>query len=336
MAPIEKHGEFDRIRRYLAPLAVGCPGALSLTDDGAVLRVPGGHELVVTTDAMVAGVHFLDSDPPADIAAKLLRTNLSDLAAMGAAPFGYSLVLSLPRALDESWLAAFAQGLAEDQSQYGISLIGGDSVSTRGPITLAVSALGLVPEGGALTRRLRAGPEGQLLFVTGCLGDAALGLKFVLGELEETLASQEDRAALIRRLRRPEPRLVLGLALRGLASAALDVSDGLIADVGHICEVSGCAVAIESARLPLSSSARAVLERRPALLTAVLAGGDDYELAFAASAEIRAELAALAVRFGVEITEIGRFYDGPAGEVVVLDHDGRVLRPEARGWSHFF
>ncbi|MEI7610890.1 MAG: thiamine-phosphate kinase, partial [Rhodospirillaceae bacterium] len=170
-------GEFGRIARYLAPLAAGCPGALDLKDDAALLRVPAGRELVVTTDAMVAGIHFLADDPPADIAAKLLRTNLSDLAAMGAEPFGYSLVLALPRDLAEDWLAAFAGGLAADQSQYGIPLIGGDSVATRGPATLAVSALGLVPAGEALTRRISGPAEAQALFVTGSIGDAALGLK---------------------------------------------------------------------------------------------------------------------------------------------------------------
>ena len=332
-------GEFGRIARYLAPLAAGCPGALDLKDDAALLRVPAGRELVVTTDAMVAGIHFLADDPPADIAAKLLRTNLSDLAAMGAEPFGYSLVLALPREQngqgDEDWLAAFAEGLAADQSQYGIPLIGGDSVATRGPMTLAVSALGLVPAGEALTRRISGPAEAQALFVTGSIGDAALGLKFVLGELDPALVSEADRAALIARLRRPEPRLGVGAALRRLAAAALDVSDGLVADVGHLCEVSGCAAVIETARLPLSPPACALLERRPELLAAVLTGGDDYELAFAAPAARRAELAALAARLGVAITEIGRFEPGPAGRVAVRDAAGRPLALAAGGWNHF-
>ena len=328
-------GEFGRIARYLAPLAAGCPGALGLLDDAALLSVPAGRQLVVTTDAMVGGVHFLESDPPADIAAKLLRTNLSDLAAMGAAPFGYSLVLSLPRALPESWLAAFAAGLAEDQSQYGIALIGGDSVTTRGPITLAVSALGLVPAGEALTRRLQGPVAGQALYVSGTIGDAALGLKLVLGELKEDAADAADRVALIARLRRPEPRLGLGQALRGMATAAVDVSDGLLADCGHICEVSGCAAVIETARLPLSAPARRLLERRPELLGAILGGGDDYELLFAIPSERRAELAALAARLGVAINEIGRLEAGPAGRVTAVDAAGRPLAPAAAGWNHF-
>ena len=328
-------GEFGRIARFLAPLAAGCPGALGLKDDAALLRVPAGRKLVVTTDAMVAGTHFLADDPPADIAAKLLRTNLSDLAAMGAEPFGYSLVLALPRDLDEHWLAAFAGGLAADQSQYGIPLIGGDSVATRGPATLAVSALGLVPVGEALTRRISGPAEAQALFVTGSIGDAALGLKFVLGELDSALLCEADRATLVARLRRPEPRLGVGIALRRLAAAALDVSDGLVADVGHLCEVSGCAAVIETARLPLSPPARALLKRRPELLAAVLTGGDDYELAFAAPAARRAELAGLAARLGVAITEIGRFEPGPAGRVAALDTAGRPLALAAGGWNHF-
>ena len=335
MSPPEpRPGEFDRIRRYLAPLAAGCPGALGLTDDAALLRVPADRELVVTTDAMVAGVHFLEDDPPADIAAKLLRTNLSDLAAMGAGPFGYSLVLSLPRETDETWLAAFAGGLAADQRRYGIPLIGGDSVSTRGPVTLAVSALGLVPVGTALTRRVAASPEDRALFVTGSIGDAALGLRFVLGDLDASAAPADDRAALIARLRRPEPRLAVGQALRGLADAAIDVSDGLVADIGHICEVSGCAAVIESARLPLSAPARALLRRRPDLIATVLAGGD-YELAFAAPAARRSELAALAGSLGVAITEIGRLETGPPGRVMVLDTAGQAMALGTGGWNHF-
>ncbi len=328
-------GEFSRIRRYLAPLAAGCPGALGLTDDAAVLTVPNGQELVVTTDAMVAGVHFLDSDPPADIAAKLLRTNLSDLAAMGAVPFGYSLVLALPLERDDAWLAAFAAGLAEDQQRYVIPLTGGDSVATSGPVTLAISALGLVPAGQALTRRVRGPAAEQLLFVTGTLGDAALGLKFVLGTLEAAAAPAADRAALIGRLRRPEPRLTVGQALRGLATAALDISDGLVADIGHIAEVSGCSAVIYAQKLPLSAPARALLGRNPALWPAILTGGDDYELAFTAPNACKPALMQLENRLGVAITEIGRLENGPAGQVTAYDDEGQPLRLATAGWSHF-
>jgi len=323
-------GEFGRIARFLRPLAAGCPGALDLTDDAALLEVPAGRELVVTTDAMVEGVHFLPDDPPADIAAKLLRTNLSDLAAMGAEPLGYTLVLSLPRALDDGWVAAFAAGLAADQERFGVPLAGGDSVATRGPVTVAVTALGHLPRGTALTRRVRGPAAGQLVFATGTIGDAALGLKIALGEL-----ACDGGAALLARLRRPEPRLALGAALRGVATAAVDVSDGLVADLGHICEVTGCAARIEAARVPLSAPARALLAVRPELLAAVLTGGDDYELVFTAPPDRSAAIAALAAGHGVAVTDIGRLEPGPAGRVEVMDSAGRPLALGPGGWAHF-
>ncbi|MEI8394373.1 MAG: thiamine-phosphate kinase [Rhodospirillaceae bacterium] len=325
-------GEFERIERYLRPLTAACPGALALTDDAAVLEVPADMQLVVTTDAMVAGVHFLPDDPPADIAAKLLRTNLSDLAAMGADPFGYSLVLSLPHELGDDWLAAFTDGLGADGTRFGIPLIGGDSVSTRGPVTLAISMLGLVPRGLALTRRAAEPVAEQAVFVTGTIGDAWLGLKSVLGELELT---KESAITAIARLRRPEPRLTVGVALRGIAGAAIDVSDGLIADLGHICEVSGCAASLQANRVPLSPSARTVLTARPDLLPGLLTGGDDYELVFTATTRQRNEVAAIAARLGVPITEIGRLQPGPPGQVDVLDAAGHPLPLLQRGWNHF-
>ncbi len=327
-------GEFGRIAHFLRPLAAGCPGALDLTDDAALLEVPAGHELVVTTDAMVAGIHFLPDDPPDDIAAKLLRVNLSDLAAMGAAPLGYSLVLSLPRTLGCDWLARFADGLAADQRRYGIPLIGGDSVSTPGPITLSVTALGLVPRGQALTRRMH-GPRHQLVFVTGTIGDAAIGLKLVLGDLAPTELADCDAAALVARLRRPEPRLALGAALRGIATAAIDISDGLVADLGHIALASGGTARLISARVPVSEPVRSLLARRPEIMASLVTGGDDYELAFTAPAEARPALAALAARTGVAITEIGTLEPGSAGRIDVLDGRGELLPLATRGWNHF-
>lgn len=338
-------GEFGRIDRYFKPLARGYAGALGLTDDAALIQVPGGHELVVTTDAMVAGVHFLADDPPADIAAKLLRVNLSDLAAMGAVALGYTLVTALPRDLDEAWLAAFAGGLGADQRRFGVHLIGGDSVSTAGPITLSVTAFGLVPSGRALTRRAPAAAPaaaggsddgGIPIFVTGTIGDAALGLLAVLGRLEEEGLEPADRAALVDRLRRPEPRLPLAPGLRDLAVAAIDISDGLIADLGHIAEVSGRAATVQADRVPLSPAARRLVAARPDLLVSVLTGGDDYELLFAAPADRREALAALGRRHGVAITEIGRLDGaGPAGRVAVIDGQGQPLPLTRTGWTHF-
>lgn len=249
MTPAEPRlGEFARIARHFRPLAAGFPGALDLTDDAALVRLPPGMEQVVTTDAMVEGVHFLRDDPPEDIAAKLLRVNLSDLAAMGAEPAGYTLMTALPGWVSESWLERFAAALESDQRQYGIHLIGGDSVATPGPLLLSVTALGQLPAGTALMRSGAA--PGDLVVVSGSIGDAALGLGIALKNLEIDDPVQRDY--LLRRLRRPEPRLELGRSLRGLASAAVDISDGLIAVLGHIGETSGLSASLNSVCLPFS------------------------------------------------------------------------------------
>ncbi|WP_448189705.1 thiamine-phosphate kinase [Azospirillum sp. sgz301742] len=317
-------GEFGRIDRFFKPLAAGFAGARGLADDAAVFGVPDGREIVVTADAMVAGVHFLASDPPGDIAAKLLRVNLSDLAAMGAEPLAYTLVTALPRELGEDWLAAFTAGLAEDQRRFGIHLAGGDSVSTSGPITLSVTAFGLVPQGQALPRRSER--IGDPVFVTGRIGDAALGLQVVLGKL-----AGPGMEPLVARLRRPDPRVTVGPRLRGLAVSCIDVSDGLVADLGHLVEESGCAAVLHAARVPVP----AVAGGDPALLALALTGGDDYELLFTAPEDARGELVALAAESGVAITEIGRTVAGPAGRVEVLDAQGEPLALPRRGWDHF-
>jgi len=324
-------GEFGRITRFFKPLAAGFPGARGLRDDAAVFGVPEGRELVVTTDATVAGVHFFPDDAPGDIAAKLLRTNLSDLAAMGAEPLAYTLVTALPRGIGEEWLAAFAAGLGEDQTRFGIGLAGGDSVSTGGPITLSVTAFGLVPAGRALPRW--GGQVGDRLFVTGSIGDAALGLQIAFGRLD--VPDEAKRAHLLTRLRRPDPRTTVGPRLIGLASGALDVSDGLVADLGHLCEESGCAALLESARVPLSDAARGAIDGDPARLALALTGGDDYELLFSAPESARGALADLARDSGVPITEVGRLIEGTAGAVTVLDGQGGPLPLSRQGWDHF-
>lgn len=324
-------GEFGRIDRYFKPLAAGFPGARGLADDAAVFGVPADRELVVTTDAMVAGVHFFPDDPPGDIAAKLLRVNLSDLAAMGAEPHAYTLVTALPKDLGEEWLGAFVAGLGEDQARFGIGLAGGDSVSTTGPITLSVTAFGLVPKGRALPRW--GGRVGDRLFVTGSVGDAALGLQVAFGRLD--VADPDVRAVLLQRLRRPDPRTGVGPRLVGLATGCLDVSDGLVADLGHLCEESGCAALLDAGRVPLSTAARAVVGDDPARLALVLTGGDDYELLFSAPDEARPALNALSREIGVPITEIGQLVEGNAGAVTVLDSAGQAMTLPARGWDHF-
>jgi thiamine-monophosphate kinase len=325
--PAAPAGEFGRIDRFFKPLAAGFPGARGLADDAAVLAVPPACELVVTADAMVAGVHFLPDDPPGDIAHKLLAVNLSDLAAKGADPLAYSLTLCLPRGTPDAWVAAFAAGLAQAQARFGIHLSGGDSVSTAGPAVLSVTAFGTVPAGGAPSRDAGRDAAGALICLTGTIGDGALGLACVLGGLD--LPPGPTQAYLIGRLRRPTPRLTEGRALRGLASAMMDVSDGLLGDLAHIARASGCAAVVEAARLPLSDAAKQVLAVHPERLSDVLTGGDDYELL----AAVRPDRLA-AVQAAAHVTVIGRLEVGAPGAVRAVDAAGREMVFDRLGWVH--
>ncbi len=324
-------GEFELIRRHLAPLAAGAPGALGLDDDAALLVPPEGTELVVTADALVAGVHFLPDDPAGSVARKLLRVNLSDLAAMGARPLGYLFTAAWPAPLDEPWLEAFVAGLAEDQERFGLSLLGGDTTRTPGRLTLSLTALGAVAPGRALRRSTaRAGDD---VYVSGSIGDGALGLKACLGEGPRLSAA--ERAYLVDRYRLPQPRLALGQALvdDALASAAIDVSDGLAADLGHILEASGLAAVVEAAALPLSDAARAALAAEPSLLADVIAGGDDYELVFTVAPGRAKEIAALGARLDLPLAPIGRL--GQGSGLTLVDEDGAEIPIKTKGWTHF-
>ena len=324
-------GEFELIARYFAPLAEAAPGAQGLLNDAAVFDPARADSLVLTLDTMVEGVHFLAADPPGLIGRKLLRVNLSDLAAMGARPRGYLLATAFPKDLDEAWIAAFAAGLAEDQAVFGIALYGGDTVSTPGPLTLSLTAFGEVPQGRALSR---AGARaGDLVYVSGTIGDGALGLRVLRGEYPALTAA--ERAALAARYQLPEPRLALGeaLAAQGLASAAIDVSDGLVADLAHITQASGVAAEVEAGSVPLSPAARAALSSDPALLPGLLSGGDDYELLFSAAPERAGELADLAQALDLPLAPIGRLLAGSG--VRVLYQKGREMDLSETGWRHF-
>ncbi|MCH8213016.1 MAG: thiamine-phosphate kinase [Proteobacteria bacterium] len=326
-----KNREFELIARHFAPLSAAEPGAFALTDDAAVLEIEPGRRLVVTTDTMVAGVHFLPENPAGTVAAKLLRVNLSDLAAMGAKPLAYTLSAALPETMEDGWLERFAQALAADQASFQVTLIGGDTVATPGPLTLTLCALGTVAEGREL-RRSGARP-GDTVYVSGTIGDAALGLAALRGELPGL--APELREALGERYLRPQPRIALGQRLSGLAHAAADISDGLVADLGHICAASGTGATVEAARIPLSPAGRAVLEADAERMTTVLAGGDDYELLFTAPPESADTLAGLSRELDLPLTAIGRIDETKGDGVRVIDENGRRIELVENGYRHF-
>jgi thiamine-monophosphate kinase len=320
-------GEFERIRRFFAPLAG--PGGLRLLDDAGLVDCRAGRRLVVTADAIVAGVHYLPADPPDRVARKLLRVNLSDLAAMGARPLHYVLTTALPVELGTEWLARFAEGLGEDQRRFGIDLLGGDSVATAGPAVLSLTAIGEVAAGNEV-RRSGAEP-GDIVWVSGTIGDAFLGLSVLRGAYSELAPQHRDY--LTRRFQIPDPRTELGPQLPGVAHAMIDVSDGLLADLGHICETSQVAAVIELARVPLSPAARVIVEGDPGICRRLAAGGDDYELLFTTPADAAEAIATLSSRLAVPITEVGRVKAG-AG-VRLVDANGRVIPVEGTGYRHF-
>lgn len=320
-------GEFGRIARFFRPLAEGFAGARALRDDAAVFAPPAGQSLVVTTDAIVAGVHYIGDEGPGDVAAKLVGVNLSDLAAMGADPYCYTVTLALPKDHDDAWVEAFAGELARAQETYGWALAGGDSVSTPGPACLTLTGFGLVPEGAALGRA--GARDGDDLWVSGTIGDGLLGL-----EAARAHAFGEAAERLIARYRRPTPRLALGRALRGIANAALDVSDGLVADAAHLAEESGLAAEISANRVPVSAEAADILADDPDRFPDLLTGGDDYELLFAAPPEARAQIEAAAAEADTPVARIGRLSAGEAGGVTVRDADGAPIHFARTGYRH--
>ncbi len=326
-----KADEFELIARHFAPLAAAEPGAFALTDDAAVLALQPGRRLVVTTDSLVAGVHFLPETRAEAIAAKLLRVNLSDLAAMGAKPVAYTLSAALPEDLEDGWLERFAQALAADQASFQVTLIGGDTVATPGPLTLTLCALGTVAEGCELRRS--GARTGDAVYVSGTIGDAALGLAALQGGLPEL--APELRETLGERYLRPQPRVELGQRLSGLAHAAVDISDGLVADLGHICAASGTGATVEAARIPLSPAGRAAIEADGERMTTVLTGGDDYELLFTAPSGSAATVAGLSRELDLPLTVIGRINEAKGDGVRVIDENGRRIELAENGYRHF-
>ncbi|MBT3808133.1 MAG: thiamine-phosphate kinase [Rhodospirillaceae bacterium] len=325
--------EFDLIRRYLAPLSDGEPGALGLRDDAAWLRHDPGTELVVSADAIVAGIHFPTSTAPADVARRALRVNLSDIAAKGARARCYTLALQLPDTIDEDWVASFASGLAEDQETYGVSLLGGDTTGTSGPLSLSISIFGQTTE-NTMIKRSAASVEDDV-YVSGTIGDATLGLASIMGAV--VVESDEDRAFLEGRFLRPEPRVSVGPALVGTAAASADISDGLVAALGHICTASNVSAEIDLSSVPLSDAARRLVTDNQPLRTNLLTGGDDYEIVFTAPVSMRETVVSIAPTTGVSITRIGRMIPVTAGKpgVTVRDEAGNTVKVGIGGYRHF-
>ena len=320
-------GEFALIREVFAPLAAGEEGALGLLDDAALIEPAPGCRLVASVDMLVEGVHFRADDPAFQVAQKLVRVNLSDLAAMGARPRACLLGLAIPKPVDLDWLRDFARGLAADRERFAIALAGGDTTATTGPPCLSLTAIGEVEAGRALLRSNAA--PGEHVYLSGTVGDAALGLSLLQGA--DMGLSKHARDAAIARYRLPEPRLRLGMAVP--ASAAVDVSDGLVADLGHICLASGLGARIEAGRVPVSGAARAALARGAIGIADVLTGGDDYELVFTAPADRSDAVREAAARARVPVTRIGTMTEGEG--VSVLDRDGAPMEIGQPGYAHF-
>ncbi len=305
--------EFDCIAKYFAPLAA--PAGFGLTDDAAVFEVPAGCELVVTKDAIVQGVHFIGDESPTLIAQKLLRTNLSDLAAMAATPLYYMLAVMVPSSCDDGWFAAFAEGLKKDQEQFGIQLIGGDSTASP-HLCLSITAFGTVPKGAALKRS--GAKVGDGVFVSGTIGDAALGLQLVksTNPHPNPLPGREREYA-TQRYQLPTPRLALGQQLRDVATAAIDVSDGLMQDASHIAKVSGVGIKIYAEEVPLSDA----VKHAGLSIETCVSGGDDYELLFTAPKDAR-----------VDATLIGEVVEGSGIELL---REGEPISLQTLGYKHF-
>ena len=331
MSKSNESAEDRLITRYFRPLATAA-GAFGLIDDAAALTPPPGCDLVLTTDGVIAGVHFFPDDPPEMVSRKVLRMNLSDLAAKGARPLGFLLPVALPEGFGETWLGAFAAGLADDAARYGCPLYGGDTDHTPGPISVSIFAFGAVPQGKMVHRSTAR--SGDCILVTGTIGDAAIGLQL---RRDRTLArrwglSDAAAAQLEGRYLLPQPRNALADAILQYASAAIDVSDGLAGDLAKLCRASSVAADIDVAAVPLSDAARAAIAAEPALLETALTGGDDYEIILTLAPENLAAFRAAAAAAGIAAAEIGHM---KAGEGARFLHEGKALTFTRASYSHF-
>jgi thiamine-monophosphate kinase len=329
----EGSAEDRLIARYFRPLA-SHPGALGLTDDAAILVPPAGCDLVLKADAVIGGVHFFPEDPADAVGRKALRVNLSDLAAKGARPVGFLLSLALPDGTLDAWLADFADGLRADAEFYGCPLLGGDTDRTPGPVMVSIAAFGTVPHGG-MVRRSGAKP-GDWVFVSGTIGDAALGLKLRREPASAPRYRLEphERDHLLARYLLPEPRMALSEPIRQYASAAMDVSDGLAGDLAKLCGASGVSAEIEIEQVPLSAAGRRVTAVEASASELAVTGGDDYEILCTVPAEQREAFRSAALASGVAVTEIGRIVAGRAAPLF-RDRHGRPLEFARPSFSHF-
>lgn len=327
------HTEEAIIHAFLEPLAAGYPGAFGLRDDCAAVTPPPGADLVVKTDPVRAGIHFLPDDPPADIAWKALAVNVSDLVAKGASPHVYLMALSFPEAPHRDWLTAFANGLGEAQAAFGCQLIGGDTDRAPGPLSIDMTVIGTVPQGSMIRRA--AAKAGDIVFVSGTIGDAGIGLLLRSGDAVAARwpLDPASRTALIRRYRRPSPRLALIEPLRSFARASMDLSDGLIKDLDRMCRASGVGADIELARVPLSGAGGAVVAAEPEWLRRAVVAGDDYEVLCTVPPGDAAAFATAAAAARVAVTAIG-VIRADAG-LSVTDEAGQAVAFGPTGWDHF-
>lgn len=315
-------GEFEFIDKYLAPLAG--PEGLSLKDDASCIASPVGFDLVVTKDVLNEGIHFRSDDPINSVAHKALAVNVSDCVSKGARPTYYWIGLSLPKNTDETWMSGFAEGLKHAQARYGCSLSGGDTTRTNGPLSISLTLIGLV-DTGKMLKRSGARP-GDGIYVTGCLGDAAIGLECVRKNMTGT-------EQLVSAFQKPHPPLEFGIQLPGLATAAADISDGLIADCGHIARESGVSMRIAQDQIPVSEEALGVLGDNPEYWPKIWSGGDDYQIIFTAPVNTENEFEEISKQCKTLVTKIGEVTTG--SDVQLLDHQGQIVQVTSGGYEHF-
>jgi thiamine-monophosphate kinase len=325
----------EAIIALLAPLAAGYPNAFGLKDDCALVAPPPGAELVLKTDPVAEGVHFMHGDAPEDIAWKALAVNVSDIVAKGAEPIAYLMALAFPEAPRLAWISRFVDGLHAAQAAFGCHLMGGDTDRRPGPLTIAITVLGSLPR-GSMVQRTTAAP-GDRLFVSGSVGDAALGLALLHRDQSAKgwSLSPEDAGYLHRRYRRPEPRLPLAPVLRRHAAAAMDISDGLVKDLDRLLRASGVAARVDAASVPLSPAARMIVRQAPDQLMRLLTGGDDYEVLAAVRPDAAAAFAAAAAAVGVAVADIGQVLPGPPALTLVGPQGQPLHLPAHTGWDHF-